>query len=713
MTAAALDANFAALALAARQLGAPADAGQLAHRFGRGGAHANADEVLRAAQSLGLKARLVASRCDRLAKIALPALAELRDGRYVVVERAGPHGVVIHDPADAAPRLASEAEFAAAWSCRLILLAARRQAPEPPGKFGVSWFIPALGKYWRLFGEVLFASLFLQLLALVTPLFFQVVIDKVLVHRSLTTLDVLMIALVVAKVFETLLAGLRAYLSAHTTNRVDVELSAKLFRHLLSLPMGYFGARQVGDTAARVRELEAIRAFLTGSALTTVLDIFFGAGVLAVMWMYSPALTLIELATVPLAAALLWLSAPVFRRRHGETVQRGAENQAFLVETLTGIETLKAMAVEPQMQRRWEQQIAGYVRAAFRASNLDTWFNQAVALINNLALAACLWLGAREVMDGKLTVGGLVAFSMLLGHAAAPLLRLAQTWQQFQQVRVSIARLADIFDTPAEPAPGPSHGAPPVITGHVTFEDVTFRYRSDLPPALRDFTLDLPAGQVLGVVGPSGSGKSTFAKLAQRLHLPESGQVLVDGVDLALADPVWLRRQIGVVLQENILFAVSVAQNIALADPGAAMDRVVRAAQLAGAHDFILRLPQGYDTIVGERGSSLSGGQRQRIAIARALLTEPRILILDEATSALDYESERAIQDNMRAISQGRTVILITHRLGAIRQADRIITIENGAVTEDGTHEELVRRGGRYAGLYRHQLGLSVVASVE
>jgi subfamily B ATP-binding cassette protein HlyB/CyaB len=389
-----------------------------------------------------------------------------------------------------------------------------------------------------------------------------------------------------------------------------------------------------------------------------------------------------------------------------EKFDRGADNQAFLTESVGGIETIKAMAVEPRMQRRWEEQIAGYVNASFRVVNLANWAGQAVQFVNKLGMALILWIGARQVMDGHLTVGELVAVNMLAGRLAAPVLRLSQLWQEFQQFRISIDRMGDILNTPGEPQAGSGRGGLPLIQGRVTLEHLSFRYRPDTPRVLEDVSLDIPAGQVLGIVGASGSGKSTLTKLIQRLYVPESGRISVDGVDLALVDPASLRRQVGVVLQESVLFNRTLRENIALSDPGLSMEAVIQVARLAGAHEFITELPLGYDTVVSERGGTLSGGQRQRIAIARALITNPRILILDEATSALDYESERLVQENMRGICQGRTVIIIAHRLAAVRQADRIITVERGRIVEDGTHDDLLRRGGRYAALWRHQLGL-------
>ena len=561
-------------------------------------------------------------------------------------------------------------------------------------------------KYRWLLGEVLLASLFIQVFALITPLFFQVVIDKVLVHRGLTTLDLLVIGLLVVGVFESLLTALRTYLFAHTTNRIDVELGARLFRHLLALPIAYFETRRTGDSVARVRELENIRSFLTSSALTLVVDLAFTVVFLAVMAAYSPLLTGIVLVSIPIYVAVSVALSPVFRRRLEEKFNRGAENQSFLVESLSGIETLKAMAVEPQMQRRWEEGLAAYVRASFRVLSLGNTASQVIGLIAKLVTAAILFFGAKAVISGGMTVGELVAFNMLAGRVAQPVLRLAQVYQDFHQARVSVARLGDILNAVPEPATRPGSAALPAIRGAIQFDRVTFRYRPDGPPVLQEVSIDIAPGQVVGIVGPSGSGKSTLTKLVQRLYVPETGRVLVDGIDLGVVDAAWLRRQVGVVLQENVLFNRSIRDNIALAKPGLPMERVVAAAKLAGAHDFITGLPHGYDTLVGERGASLSGGQRQRIAIARALIGDPRILILDEATSALDYESERIVQDNMRAIARGRTVIVIAHRLSTVRRADRILTLEGGRLVEDGSHDELVGRGGRYATLHRIQGGL-------
>jgi len=423
----------------------------------------------------------------------------------------------------------------------------------------------------------------------------------------------------------------------------------------------------------------------------------------AVMYYYSPRLFWIVVLTIPVYVGLSAVVTPILRRRLDEKFQRGAENQAFLVESVSGAETVKAMAIEPQMQRRWEEQLAGYVASSFRAMNLGNVANQIAGFTNKVTTVLILWVGARLVIDSELTVGQLVAFNMFAGRVSGPILRLVQLWQEFQQARISVERLGDILNTPTEAGLAQGRTSLPQIAGHVALERVTFRYAPNLPEALKNVSLAVTPGEVIGIVGRSGSGKSTLTRLIQRLYVPEGGRVRIDGVDLAMIDPTGLRRQIGVVLQENVLFNRTVRDNIALADPGLPMAPIVHAAKMAGAHEFILELPQGYDTIIQEHGSNLSGGQRQRLAIARALVTNPRILIFDEATSALDYESERIIQDNMRLICKGRTVFIIAHRLSAVRDADRIVVVDRGEIVEQGTHKELLASSGPYAALHRHQ----------
>jgi len=681
-----------------------ADPKQLAHHFGLNSEPFDEQTLLLAAKHLGLKARILQQPAGRLDKITLPALSLQQDGSHFIVAKVSNDNVLIHDLALQRPQLMTRADFEVRYSGRLLVLTSRASVLGELAKFDFRWFVPAVVKYRKLLLEVFVVSFFIQLFALVTPLFYQVVMDKVLVHHGLTTLTVIVIGLLSIAVFDVVLSALRAHVFAHTTSKIDVELGARLFRHIMSLPLGYFEARRVGDTVARVRELENIRSFLTGHALTSVLDLFFTVVFLAVMFYYSGWLTLIVVISLPIYA--LWSASitPMLRKRLDDKFARGADNQSFLVETVNGIGTVKATAVDARMTRTWDKQLAGYVTAGFRVTRLANIGQHGVQLVQKLSAIAVLFFGAKLVIEGKLSVGQLIAFNMLSGQVTAPIIRLAQLWQDFQQVGISVERLGDILNTRTE-LPS-SRMALPDIKGRVTFERVTFRYRPDAPEVLDRIDLDIAAGEVIGIVGRSGSGKSTLTKLVQRLYVPERGRVLIDGHDLALADPAWLRRQLGVVLQENFLFNRSIRENIALSDPGLPLERVIHAAKLAGAHEFVLELPQGYDTAVGEHGTALSGGQRQRIAIARALITDPRILIFDEATSALDYESEHAVMSNMRSICANRTVLIIAHRLSTVRMANRIVVVDKGRIVESGSHAELVdRAGGHYAHLYRLQQG--------
>ncbi|WP_053981910.1 type I secretion system permease/ATPase [Marinagarivorans algicola] len=703
-----MDTGLRALVAVARFYQLPAEPEQLQHEFGEQGCTLSSTQLLQAAKALTLKAKAISASYEDIDAGTLPAIAKAKDGAYIILAKVAqndtPTPVLIQDLREQAPRAISVDEFKEIWSGEIILLSRKQTLTESLlKKFDISWFIPALIKYKKLFFEVLIASFFLQLAALITPFFFQIVMDKVLVHRGFTTLDVLAVGFFVVVLFEAFLGGFRSYLFSHTTSRVDVELGSKLFGHLLSLPLAYFEARQVGQNVARVRELDTIRNFITGTALTLIIDLSFVFIFIAVMWYYSPQLTWIVLATIPLYILLSLFITPMLRHRLDQKFKHGAENTAFLTESITGIGTVKSLAVEPQMRRKLEGHLSSYIHASFKSQNLNNIANQVAGFINKLMTLGIIWWGSHLVIDGGITVGQLIAFNMLAGRVSGPILKLVQLWQDFQQAGISVSRLGDILNAPREPGFNPNRSRMPSLIGAVTIEHVNFRYKPDGPRILDEVNLEAKPGEVIGIVGRSGSGKSTITKLIQRLYVPEGGRVLVDGIDLSMVDTAWLRRQIGVVLQENFLFTRTVRENIALIDPSLSMVQVVAAAKMAGAHDFITELPEGYDTMIGEQGSNLSGGQRQRLAIARALVTNPKILIFDEATSALDYESERLIQDNMESIVKGRTVFIIAHRLTTVRRCHRIIVMDKGRIVEQGPHRVLIDKKGYYAKLYGMQ----------
>lgn len=715
------DTGLISLLMMAQLHGIVADQAKLQHEFGQ--AAFDSTTLIRAAKSLGFTSTLVRQPPERLHKAPHPCIALDTEGRFFIlakVDTGQPDpGAIANDRAsknvrrfDAInpdktriliqrpgepPQVVPYAAFMTMWSGELIFLTSKATFARDTARFDFTWFIPAVVKYRKLLGEVLLVSLVLQLVGLITPMFFQVVMDKVLVNHALKTLNVIAIGLLCSTIFEAILTGIRTYVFSHTSSKIDVELGARLFKHLLALPMGYFQARRVGDSVARIRELENIRSFLTGNAMTLVLDLLFSVVFIAVMLFYSPWLTLIVVVSIPIYILLSLFFTPMLRARLNEKFNRGAENQSFLVETLSGIDTVKAMAVEPRWQQKWEKQLAGYVAAGLSTTNIATVASNSVMLVSKLVTVGIMWMGASLVIDNKLTVGELIAFNMLAGQVSSPILRLAQLWNDFQQVGISMSRLGDILNARTEVEGNKTRI--PKLAGSIEFDQISFRYRPDAPDVIRTLQLKIQPGEIIGIVGRSGSGKSTLTKLVQRLFVPDRGRILIDGQDIAIIDTASLRHQIGVVLQENTLFNRSVRDNIALSNPALPIEAIIQAAKLAGAHDFICELPEGYDTLVGEHGTGLSGGQRQRIAIARALISNPRILIFDEATSALDYESEKIIQDNMRLICQGRTVLIIAHRLSAVRDANRIIVMERGQIAETGSHAELLRNP---QGIYRH-----------
>jgi subfamily B ATP-binding cassette protein HlyB/CyaB len=700
-----LDAGLRALCGIAAYYRVAADPGHLSRELALQDRPADENEIVRAAMMIGLKAKLLVKvTAKRLATLPTPAIVRMKNGSFQVLGGKNPSGLYrLVDPISHSDQEAPLDLLVKEIGGRVLLVARKiGGAGGDPKTFGLRWFLPTIWRYRRPLGHVLIASLFVQLFALVTPLFFQVVVDKVLSHKGYSTLFVLVGGMAAIGVFDVVLQYLRTYALSHTTNRIDVELGQRLFGHLLRLPLAYFETRSAGQTVARVRELETIRSFLTGQGLFSAIDLVFAFVFIAVLLAYSAKLTLIVLAAIPLYLIIGFAVRPLLREQIKEKFNRGAASQQFLVEAIVGAATIKSAAVEPIMRAQWEEKLAAYVHTSFAATMLGARGQNAIQYVSKLTTAALLLFGAKAVIDGELTVGALVAFNMIASQAVQPILRLSQVWQDFQQVQISIDRLGDILNAPAEPTPL-ARVALPAPRGEVEFRHVTFRYRPNSPNVLKGISLQVRAGEVIGVVGPSGSGKSTLAKLIQRLYLPNEGQVLLDGADLSQVDPAWLRRHIGVVLQESLLFNRTVHENIAFAQPAMPRAQVIEMARLSGADEFIDKLPEGYDTMIEERGANLSGGQRQRLAIARALSTNPRILIFDEATSALDYDSERLIQRNMRRIVKNRTVVIIAHRLAAVRGCHRIVGMVDGRIVEVGTHEELLKRPG---GLYAHLWGL-------
>ena len=681
----------------------PADPEQITHALALDGSMQEAD-ILRAAKSLKLKARATTVDYKKLARLPLPAMVELKKNTYAVLAKVDGDKLLVLLSDGTPPKSMKKAEFMRKWNGRIILFT-QRFWKDVDRKFDIKWFIPTIIKYKKPLIEVLVAAFALQIIGIFTPILTQVVIDKALSHHSVSTLDVIVGGLVIIALFETVLGIARTYVFTHTTSRIDVILSSRLFRHLFALPLRYFETRRVGDTVARVMELERVRQFLTGTPMTTLIDISFMFVYIIVMFIYSPVLTWVVLGSLPFFIILSVAVTPILRKRLNDRFDTGAESQSYLVESVTGVQTIKSFALEPQLQKNWEGRLSNYVKASYKSTILSGNAGSLAQFIQKIADIALLWFGAHLVMSNSLTIGGLIAFRMLSGRVSGPILRLVQSWQDFQQTGISIKRLGDIFNNKPEPVMDPSKSRLPAIQGDIRFDKVRFRYSPESAEVIRDMSFGIRPGTVVGIVGRSGSGKSTLSKLIQRLYVPESGKILIDGVDIAMTDPAWLRRQIGVVLQENFLFNASVRDNIAVHKPAATMEEIVHVAKMAGAHEFILELVEGYDTMVGENGEGLSGGQKQRIAIARALLHNPRILIFDEATSALDYESENAIQKNLKQITRGRTVMIIAHRLSTLKDVDKIMAIDRGVLVEYGPPKTLLTKNGLYAHLHRQQLG--------
>lgn len=636
-------------------------------------------------------------------RMQTPAMVSWGDSFALALESSSA-GLLLATPSQGWVQLTPE-QVTETYGEELSLLLLDRSSTTPEQRFGFEWFLPALERHRGALVQVLAASFVVQLFGLANPLLIQVIIDKVISQRSLDTLQVLGIALVVVALLEAVLGSLRTFLFAETTNRIDLRLGSEVIDHLLRLPLGYFDRRPVGELGTRIAELEKIRNFLTGQALTSVLDAAFSLIYIVVMALYSWVLTLVALAVLPIQVGLTIFGAPLFRRQYRKAAEENAKTQSHLVEVLTGIQTVKAQNVEMVSRWTWQDLYTKYIGRTFEKTITGTALNETSQFLQKLSQLLVLWVGAGMVLQGSLTLGQLIAFRIISGYVTQPLLRLSNIWQSVQELQVSFERLADVVDTPQESNQTDQAKIPlPPIRGHVRFEDLSFSFAGPGgKPVLSHINLDVPAGKFVGIVGQSGSGKSTLMKLLPRLYAPQQGRILIDDYDIDKVELYSLRRQIGIVPQDPLLFSGTVNENIALTDPDASSEAIVEAAKIAGAHEFIMELPAGYSTPVGERGASLSGGQRQRIAIARTLLSKPQLLVLDEATSALDYATERQVCDNLITALTGCTVFFITHRLNTIRRADLIVMMDQGAIVESGTHDRLMAQRGRYYALYRQQ----------
>ncbi|MDR1461257.1 MAG: type I secretion system permease/ATPase [Campylobacteraceae bacterium] len=651
--------------------------------------------LVKISKDRGFKARIKEIKPEELSKYPLPSICKRKDGGYTVILKidSDKQEMLLFESSKKEPFTLKFDEFEKQMDSRLIIL--KHKILNDQIKFGFAWFYNQILHYKKIVGEILIASFVIQLFGLVTPLFTQVVLDKVLVHHSISTLNVIAIAFGIVIIFDMFLNLSRNYIFAHTTSKIDAKLGSKLFKHLISLPMVYFEKRKVGNIVARVRELDRIRDFIANKSVTVILDILFSFVFVAMMMLYSVKLALIAMAFIFIIALLYFFITPKLRSRLEDKFQMGAQSNAYLVESVTGMQTVKSLAIEGSMQNKWENYLAKYVNSSFRLANLSNNLSGVSAALQKLMTLTILYFGVGQVIEGNLSVGQLIAFQMFAGQFSGPIMRLVGLWNEFQQALLSVDRLGDILNSPTEMANDKAITLQ-TLGGDIKFDAISFRYTPDGPFVLKKLSLHVKSGESIGIVGKSGSGKSTLTKLLQRLYIPNDGALYVDGVDVRHMSPSWLRHNIGVVLQENYLFSGTIKENISFAMPSAPMQRIIETATIAGAHDFITALPEGYDTFVGERGSALSGGQKQRIAIARALLTNPKILIFDEATSALDYESESIIRRNLNQIKQNRTMIIVAHRLSAVRDCNKIIVIEQGEIVEIGSHAELMEKQGYY-----------------
>jgi ATP-binding cassette subfamily B protein len=699
------DCGAACLAMITRFYGNPVGTARLRDMANVDANGASMWSVARAAEALGFHARELQLDYDSLRHIHLPAIIHWEGIHWVVLYEVGRRHAVIDDPGLGRRRIRTK-DFLAAWTGRALELVPGNRLTRVNAATS-SWrrFLPILWSNKGMICEVLAASALLSLLGLGLPLFTQLVVDRVLVNRSADLLNMLLVGVLLLTVFQALVRSVRQLLIVHISTRFDARLLGDFFRHVFQLPLRFFDLRRVGDTISRVAENEKIRTALASTVPSALLDAVLAASYLALLIYYNRQLTLVVVAVLPAFVGLIAVFTPLVRRNEQEQFARHTDARNYLIETITGIGTVKALAIEPQARWKLESLYVDYLLTARRGAHLTTAYAGLGTLVQTASSVVFLWFGARQVMAGAMTTGQLLAFVTIAGNVIGPILNLVNAWDTLQDARNAADRLSDYFDSQPEQEPGRTLLAPGQLTGAIRFDDVEFSYGGEAGElALRGVDFNIEPGETVGVVGRSGSGKSTLVKLLLGLYQPMKGRVAIDNHDLRNMSHAALRRRVGVVPQDVFLFSGTVRENIAVGDPDTSFDDVVAAAQLAGAHEFICRLGMGYDTKIGERGTSLSGGQRQRIALARALVHDPEILILDEATAALDNATEREIQLNLNRAMRGRTTLIIAHRLSTVRNADRILVMDDGRIVDEGAHDDLILRGGLYRILVGEQL---------
>lgn len=704
-----IDTGLRCLVMKLKLLSVPFSIENLKHQVGKP-EKLNSDDLLFLIKDhLGLKAKRKAIKAGKIPKQPLPLIAEIENGEFALILQSDGQRILFQRGRDDKPEEMDIKRFETEYSGRVILITDNpsEEYIDNIKDFGMFWFIKAFFKYGFTSSQIIIASVLLQIFILVTPLFTMVIIDKVLSSGSRDTLDVLVLAVALITIFDFIVGQTRSHLLNHASNKVDLYAVAKLFSHLLSLPLAFFTGREIGDTISRIKEIESIRAFITGAGLTTVIDFPFSLILIGVMFYFSPILALVVLGAVILSILVYVVVGPIMKKRMQQQQEDSTDTQSYLYETVASIETIKSLSAEKHMEKAWEKELVKHSKNAQGTEKLNNRLNAIAGFINKITVAGTLYLGSIFVIGDEngpsMTPGQLIAFNMLVGRVMGPAQRIAQIFQQIEQVNVSAGRIKEIFDTPPEPALHSNLVSLPELKGHIQFENVSFKFDQDSPAVLEEVHLEVKPGEIVGVVGKSGSGKSTMMKLLERLYIPSEGRIFIDGINIAEINPAWFRKNIGVVLQDNILLNRSIRENIALSNPGLTMEQIEAASVLSGADEFIRKMPKVYDTVVGERGTMLSAGQRQRIAIARALVTDPKILILDEATSALDYESEQVIQENMNKICKGRTVFIVAHRFSTLRIAKRILSIEEGRIVEDGAIADLLKKKGLFYHLYELQ----------